>query len=264
MEKNKAAGIFGTVLVHALLLLLLLFMALRTPLPLPGEEGMEVNLGYSDQGMGTEQPLDIPAAQAAATPPPTAANRDELVTSNDEESPAVTEKPKKKPDTKPAENTVAKPVENKPAEPQVNKNALYTGKTKGTQTGGNQGIAGGVGDQGNPNGTPNSTNYSGHGGAGDGVQFQLKGRGKVYLNQPPYESDEQGRVVVEIIVDRDGTVIRATAGKKIPGTNIGTNVSDAKLWNLAKQAALKSKFTPDPKALEEQVGYITYNFIKLN
>ena len=38
MEKNKAAGIFGTVLVHALLLLLLLFMALRTPLPLQAKK----------------------------------------------------------------------------------------------------------------------------------------------------------------------------------------------------------------------------------
>lgn len=264
MEQNKAAGIFGTVLVHALLLLLLFFMALRTPLPLPGEEGMEVNLGYSDQGFGEVQPLNAPTAQANTTPPPAKANQEQLVTSDDEESPAVTEKTKKKPITKPTESSNTKPTETKPAEPQVNKNALYTGKTKGTQAGGNQGIAGGVGDQGNPNGTPNSTNYAGHGGAGDGIQFQLKGRGKVYLNQPPYESDEQGRVVVEIIVDREGTVIRATAGKKIPGTNIGTTVSDSKLWNLAKQAALKSKFTPDPKAVEEQVGYITYNFIKLN
>jgi hypothetical protein len=264
MEKNKAAGILGTVLVHALLLLLLLFVALRTPLPLPGEEGMEVNLGYSDQGFGDVQPLDVAAAQTAAVPPPTNASQEKLVTTDDEESPAVTEKPKKKAEPKSTQPSNAKPTESKPTEPQINKNALYTGKTKGTQAGGNQGIAGGVGDQGNPNGTPNSTNYAGHGGAGDGIQFQLKGRGKIYLNQPPYDSDEQGRVVVEIIVDREGTVIRATAGKKIPGTGVGTNVTDSKLWNLAKQAALKSKFTPDPKALEEQVGYITYNFIKLN
>jgi hypothetical protein len=264
MENNKAAGILGTVIVHALLLLLLFYFGLSTPLPLPGEEGMEVNLGYSEQGYGDVQPKDLPAEQASVQPAPSKPAKEELVTTNDEESPAISKKSKKKQETTESETSKTKPVDEQPVKPKVNQNAMYTGKTNGSNSSGNQGIAGGVGDQGNPNGTPGSSNYSGHGGAGDGIGFQLKGRGKIYLNQPPYDSDEQGRVVVEIIVDREGNVLRATAGKKIPGTSTGTTVSDQKLWNLARQAALKSKFTPDPKAVEEQVGYITYNFIKLN
>lgn len=70
--------------------------------------------------------------------------------------------------------------------------------------------------------------------------------------------------MVEIVVDRDGNVIRAIPGKKIPGMNIGTTTSDQTLWNEARNAALKSKFSPNPKADPEQKGYIVYRFIKMD
>lgn len=50
-KKNKIIAAIGTLLVHALVLLLLFLMAFRTPLPLPGEEGVEVDLGLYNQGM---------------------------------------------------------------------------------------------------------------------------------------------------------------------------------------------------------------------
>jgi len=64
--------------------------------------------------------------------------------------------------------------------------------------------------------------------------------------------------VVTIKVDRQGNVTSAVPGAK------GTNVSDETLWNLAKNAALRSKFIADPNAPEFQVGTITYNFIRQN
>ncbi|MDO9511611.1 MAG: hypothetical protein Q7J34_07625 [Bacteroidales bacterium] len=263
MENNKTYGIIGTLAFHAMLLLLLFYFALRTPLPLPGEEGVEVNLGYSTQGMGDIQPPEIPASQQASIPSSTRVQKEDLVTQDIEDAPAVAEKAKEKPSEKKSTIPVQKPAEVKPQEPKVNTNAMYTGKQQGTQNSGNQGISGGVGDQGKPDGTPGSNNYDGQGGSGNGIAFSLDGRGKVYLNQPPYTSSEQGRVVVEIIVDRLGNVTRATAGKKIPGTTIGTTTTDQVLWNAARQAALRSKFTADPSAAEEQRGYISYNFVKL-
>ena len=78
------------------------------------------------------------------------------------------------------------------------------------------------------------------------------------LHKPSYDSKEQGKVVVTIRVDKQGNVTSAIAGAK------GTNVSDQTLWQLARDAALKSKFLADPKAPDTQVGTITYNFIRQN
>ena len=69
-KNDKALAFLGTVVVHLLVLLVLVLMAFRTPLPLPGEEGVEVDLGLYNQGMGQEQPDKpaIPEQPAPATP----------------------------------------------------------------------------------------------------------------------------------------------------------------------------------------------------
>ncbi|MDD4755277.1 MAG: cell envelope integrity protein TolA [Prolixibacteraceae bacterium] len=54
-EEHKK-GIFGTAVFHICILLMLLFMGFFTPLPLPGEEGILVNFGTSDQGLGDIEP----------------------------------------------------------------------------------------------------------------------------------------------------------------------------------------------------------------
>lgn len=256
---NKKA-LAGTLLFHGGLLIALLYLGFSTPLPLPGEEGVEVNLGYSDQGFGQVQPTDAQASAAAAAS--SKADPGELASSPDPESVALDNKGK---NNKEKNHLEEKPKndETEPSKPVVNTNALYKGKNTGNSAA-SQGIAGGSGDQGKPNGNPNSSNYTGTGQGNSGVSFNLAGRGKVYLNEPPYNSQEQGRVVVEIIVDRQGTVLRAIPGKKVPGSAIGTTTTDQTLWRVAKEAALKSKFTSDPTAVEEQKGYITYNFIRLN
>lgn len=258
---NRGKAIVGTMFLHAAILFLLLTVGFTTPLPLPEEQGVEVNLGFSDQGLGDNMSV-LPAGNPTPTPPPSSSQKSEVVTADDDESVAL---PDKKTNKKNNEEAVVKNTvkQNVPETPKVDPNALYTGKTK--QTGGqNQGVAGGFGNQGKPDGNPASNNYEGGGKGNGGINFSLSGRGKVYLNEPPYDSPEQGRVVVEIIVDRKGNVIRATAGKKIPNTTVGTTTTDSQLWKVAKDAALHSKFTADPNAPEEQKGYITYNFIRVN
>ena len=69
---------------------------------------------------------------------------------------------------------------------------------------------------------------------------------------------EQGKVVVTIWVNKQGKVIRALEGAQ------GTTISDFKLHALARDAALKAVFTPDPNAPETQKGTITYNFVRRN
>ncbi len=54
-NKHKR-GIIGTVIFHAIVLLLLIFLGFFTPLPLPGEEGILVNFGNTDNGLGEREP----------------------------------------------------------------------------------------------------------------------------------------------------------------------------------------------------------------
>jgi hypothetical protein len=254
-RKSRIAAIAGTILFHALMLLSLLLLALRTPLPLPGEEGVEVNLGYSDDGMGNIQP-EVPALAPRATPPPSQIKTDDqVVTSNTEEEPAIDKNKKKADKAKPVIKPT--PVVEKPKEPTVNQKALYPGKSTKTSQGGNQGITGKPGDQGKPNGTPGSPNYDGNGGKGNGISYDLgNGRGARSLAKPTYNSPEQGKIVVSIKVDREGKVTYASAGAK------GTTISEINLRQQAENAARKTIFAPDADAPEEQRGTITYVFVK--
>lgn len=278
-ENNRLKGIVGTIGFHLLALLALLYFALSTPLPLPGEEGVEVNLGSSDFGMGQVQQTSPPPVEQTPPPQPPPQTEPEpeveedIITQDVEEAPAIEEeiveekKEEKKeeeiinPEETKSEEIIEQPEpepEPKPEPPKVNQRALYKGKSTTDGDGSNEGITGQPGDQGNENGTPDATNYTGQGGMGDGVGYDLGGRGAKHLPKPAYDSEEQGKVVVEIRVDRNGKVVSAIAGVK------GTTITDLKLRRLAEEAARRSIFAPDPNAPDRQKGTITYNFIRLN
>lgn len=75
-EKKK--GIIGTVIFHVILLILLLVLGFFTPLPLPGEEGILVNFGNSENGLGNREPS--PARAKKKTPPPPPKREEKKVT----------------------------------------------------------------------------------------------------------------------------------------------------------------------------------------
>ena len=244
-KTDKGIAIVGTIAVHALVLLVLFLMAFRTPLPLPGEEGVEVDLGMMDQGMGNIQP-EKPAIPMAAQPKQEQSQtKEDIVTQNDEEAPAI-EKPK-----------TTKPKQEKPAEepkPQVNSRAIYKGSNN-PQAGGSEGITGQPGDQGKPNGLAGVRKYDGNGGKGNGTGYDLGGRGAKSLHRPNDDFSEEGNVVVDIWVNRAGQVVRAEVAQK------GTTIINSEMRQKAKQAALRSTFQSDPDAPEEQHGTITYTFV---
>ena len=244
-KKDKGIAVAGTIVVHALVVLVLFLMAFRTPLPLPGEEGVEVDLGMMDQGMGNIQP-EKPAIPMASQPEQQQSkSKEDIATSNDEESPAL-EKPKN-----------IKPKQEKPAEepkPKVNDRALFKGNNN-PQAGGSEGITGQPGDQGKPNGLAGIKKYDGQGGQGNGTGYDLGGRGAKSLHRPNDDFSEEGIVVVDIWVNRQGNVTRAEVATK------GTTLINNDMRQKAKQAALRSTFAADPDAPEEQHGTITYTFV---
>lgn len=258
-RNNKTFAILGTALFHALLLLIFLFLALRTPLPLPGEEGVEVNLGYTDAGMGqVQQPVTQPASSPARPSP--AQQREELATQTTEESVALPSsrenrvEPRPQP-VRPEPVTTPQP---EPEPPKVDPRALYRGRPNDAQPGQNEGVTGQPGDQGRPDGSPTGQSYDGSGGAGDGISFSLTGRSATYLPKPDYPSREQGRVVVTIWVDKEGRVVRAQPGAQ------GTTTADPALRKAAEEAALRARFSASPNAPDEQRGTITYVFMRQN
>ena len=266
-KKNRAFGIAGTVIFHGFLLFVFIYFGLSTPLPLPDEEGVEVNLGSYDQGTGVIQqmePAPSSPVQPVPVPEPPAEDQEEMITQDIEEAPVIEEKVReeKKEKEKEPEPVEEKIIEKEPEavkeEPQVDPRALYKGRTTSGTEGSNEGTTGEPGDQGELFGTPDAQNHSGPGGAGDGISYSLGGRGAMHLPKPEYTSKEQGRVVVTIWVDRSGKVVKAVTGAK------GTNIADLQLREMARQAALRSTFAPDPNAQETQMGTITYNFIRLN
>lgn len=242
-KKRNISAITGTLLFHALLILCFVFFGFRTPLPLPAEEGVEVNLGYSDQGTGEIEPLN-PASQQAVMQN-NSGNNDDYSTQNTDESISLNQKNNNKSNN---DNQNETPI---------NQNALYNGKKN--NNGGSQGITGNQGNQGNPNGNPNSNNYNGNSPSGDkGIKYNLGDRKSKSLPKPVYNSKEEGIVVVTIWVDKKGKVTKAVAGAR------GTTTTSQTLWKLAQDAALRSTFSDKSDAPEEQKGTITYNFINLN
>ena len=142
---------------------------------------------------------------------------------------------------------------NKVEEPKVNERALFK-PAKTEEQPSSEGTTETPGDQGNPNGAKDISNYEGLGGAGGGPSYDLGGRNAKSLPRPSSDFNEEGTIVVDIWVDRDGRVQNAQIGK-------GTNISNTRMRETAKQAALQSVFAPDKNAAELQKGTITYKFI---
>ncbi len=123
-------------------------------------------------------------------------------------------------------------------------------KSDGT-TSGSEGDDKKAGDKGQPDGDPYATSPSSGSGTGG---YGLNGRSLVSKGKVKQECNEAGRVVVKIIVDRNGDVVSAIPGVK------GTTNNSACLLDPAKKTALKHKWNLDSNAPSQQVGFVVVNF----
>lgn len=258
---EQGKGIAGTVIIHLALFLLLVFFAFTVPPPPEREEGIMVNFGTDETGLGMVEPSP-PAVQEETTPPPPAAavktNDEALLTQNAEDAPEVKkvdpEAQKKKlekieADKKRREELEAEKIrkaqeeaERKKIEAEQKrqadimnrtKNALANSKNAGTSST-SEGIAGGPGNQGVETGSVDSKVRGPGGGLGDkGISYDLQGRGFQTLPTPKYDYQGEGRVVVEVSVDREGKVVQAVPGIK------GSTTLDDYLLKVAKEAAMQ-------------------------
>ncbi len=258
-ENKNWKGLAGTILFHVLLLgLLFAFRFAPAEYVFPDPEGITINFGNDDSGLGEIEPGPSPSSENTPisepeneTPTEQTNQTEESVLTQDYENTVAINEQKK------AEELKKKQEEKKIAEEQQKKikekNDL-AGKLFGKNDGdGSQGIDGGDGNQGSPDGDVNSKNYKGFG-SGDGINWSLSGRGVLNLVQPNRGIQLEGKVVVEIIVDNNGNVVDARPGVQ------GSTTSEIKLWEAAQKAAFKTKFSIDSKAPPRQRGKITYIF----
>ncbi len=112
-----------------------------------------------------------------------------------------------------------------------------------------------AGDKGDPDGDPYASTYYGSPGSGSGTGgYGLSGRSLASSGKVKQECNEAGRVVVKIVVDRNGKVVQATPGVK------GTNNNNPCLLEPARKTAFLHKWKPDSDAPDQQVGFVVVNF----
>jgi hypothetical protein len=258
----------------------------QIPPPL-ADEGIEVNLGNSETGLGDIAP-QLPGSPSASnetnvTPPPaskTNSQQQNIATDDnntDADAPVINKTVKSAVKNTPvATNTAAnprRPVTTTMANPSPkppSAKAVYKGGTTAGNGGNNadsykgvmnQGIAGGKGDQGNPNGNPNSDSYtgnasSGHGrGSGSGgVSIRSGLGGRRFTHFPSFEDDfnEPAKVAVDITVDQNGTVQEASINPH------GTTTANQNIRAIALRKAKLLKLNAGKENL--QSGTIVFNF----
>lgn len=235
-QRDRRTGMIVSGTLHALILILFLFIGLSQPDPLPEEEGIELAFEEAGGLSGGDPATDPGSPQAPSESDATPASPEDVATEEESEVEAPKPvKPVKKPDPAP-----------KPRKP--NPNTLFN-------------PSGNPNDNSNddPGGNNQNATNPGDGGTGTfrgaGFEGRLAGRGLSRgpsINERP---NEGGKVALDIFVDREGKVTRVAFN-----LDRSTTTSQV-LFNLAKKAAMQCTFTAKPNGPAEQKGEMTFVFI---
>ena len=270
-EKDSAriTALLGVILI------LLIFIVGPKYLDPPIEYGVAVNFGTTDFGSGTIQPKEpiksepidinkqpnIQESQPETTTSQEETSEDVLTQDNAEEI-ALKKKQEAEAKLKAEADAKAKAeaerIEKERAEKEAKKKNIDNliggiGKSDGTASG-SEGDDDKAGDKGQLDGDPYAPSYFGDpGSGGGGVGYGLNGRGRPTRSKVLPDCNEEGRIVVEIHVDRQGNVVTAIPGKK------GTT-GDICLYEAAKKTALSHKWPSDSKAPAKQIGFVKVDF----
>ena len=277
-DEKKSLGL--AILVYGLLLFILFLFRFWPPANMKlmgggGGGGIEMNFGNSDFGMGENYKSEVLNVKDYAKVTPVKTTPDEDVISDDNADNNDVVIPKKE-NVKKTPVDVKKDVKPVAPKPTVSKSANDAlSSILGNKNGDGNDTR--VGNKGNSNGNLNTKGYYGNGsgngngpgtgpgtgpgygpgtggGTGGGTGYLLGNRKALNKPQPDYTCQEQGRVAVQVSVDRNGNTISVTAG--VQGT---TNTAKC-LLDQARIAAMNTKWQADSNAPEKQVGKIIYTF----
>lgn len=267
--RAKIESAVVTAIVMLLIFLLTWYIYIEAPVQ-EEEEGIEVSFGDSDTGGGVQEGLLAASAQPTPTtapPVPSTPSDNDLMTQEDESAAALRleqekkrkekekalqEERRKKKEQEAREKAEREAKEKALAEERAKKQAAVDKANQmGALFGNTDSPEGGNGSDRESASSGTKGNPLGHGSSG-GNSWSLNGRGlKGDLPKPSNQFEQEGTVIVDITVDKDGNVVSARAN--------GGTVSNEKTRQLAVKAALKAKFT-DTDRPDKQMGKITYTF----
>ena len=262
----------GTVVCLLLLLLLLFKLSMTAPV-MEEEEGIVVTFGTAEDGGGMPDATPVDAiTQVEQIPAPAAPEKpsnNDLMVQDDEESLALAKQREEEARRKALEEELIRQRREEEAKAEAERvakeKALAEHRAKEQEAidkanklaalFGNAGTTeGGNGDNASASSSGVKGNPVGKGfGESNGNTWHLAGRDVKSLPKPSDNFNQQGRVIVNIRVDKAGNVVSATVAD-------GTTVSDRPTQQLALSAARQAKFTEGDS---EQIGSIVYNF-KIN
>jgi TonB family protein len=292
LTKEKIHGIAGSILFYIVLLIILYFTFLRTEIKAKEEGVLvnfgSVNLAagtFTPKGEAPE------AAKQEAPPTPPSEEIPKIQQPKPQIRPDIQPKPQAKPQSKPQANPTPPPItqnleqtaaieaaKQKQREKAEAERAAKAEQTRREQAAKaeqarlaeeqrkrdaiNRQVSGAFGaSSSNPNGktdleiqgNPQDVPATAPSGSGYG-EFNLGGRslGAGGLPRPDYSAQEEGFIVVEILVDPHGNVISALAGK-------GTTINSKAMRNSAEEAAKRAKFN-SIAGNNNQQGTITYKY----
>lgn len=243
--RHKLIAASVTLLVYALLVALLLLLSLKRTVQPVREEGLFVNFGTVDVASGLFEPETAPQPEPVTEAPSETAT-EPLITQDMETSIALAEKKEEEEAKRKLEAE-----QQRKAEAIRRQTASVFSRTTGSTE--SQGTAStGTGNQGVVTGTPEASNTVG-GGQGYG-NLSLDGRSiDGALPRPSYTIQEEGVVVVRIVVNPRGSVVSADIQLR------GTTTDSPTLRSAALSAAKQARFN-DITGSHNQSGTITYRF----
>jgi periplasmic protein TonB len=279
-KKSRNIGLIATIGFHgAIVLLFLLLMAWKAPNPPLAEYGVEINLGFQEQGSGEEQIATDPgnegtteesATQPTETQPEEVKEeaieeqaQEKVVT--DETNPVTVKREEKTEDktevkTEPKKEPVKTVTE--PKKQEVKQETVFnpnqtTDKTNSQKTGENKSEGDDknkTGNKGQPDGTldPNAsyTGIKGGGAGGNGTGLDLAGWKWDRRPDPKIPENESGRLVFEIWVDGDGEITKLVLLER------GLSAAAEK---ICRDEVMKLTFTPTGTNVPEiSKGKITF------
>lgn len=250
--QHKKRSFTVTTIVLLVLLILMFYLGLGYVIP-PPETGISVNFGTENTGSGPVQPEEkIKTAPKEEQPQntqteqePSPEKTEEVLAGNEEDVPVIAPKKTKTPPKK--EKTPSKAAKDALSNilngPKADEKSSSTGNDSET------------GNKGQTGGDPYANSYYGSPGTtGTGVSYGLKGRTLLSTGKVQQDCNEEGRVVVRIVVDKKGNVIDALAGVK------GTTNTHPCLLEPAKKTALMYHWKFDSEAPSRQIGFVVINF----
>lgn len=247
MKKSELYASVGTVVVCGIVLAILLLFGFSVSKK-DMDEGLMISFGEEIEGYGASEMVDVPEVVTPSAPLVKTSKDDELMTQEDESVVLAAKEKKKKEEERQRlveeqrrqeQQRIA--AENKRKEDQAKAATSVFNKPSTGGSGNSTGDA----TQGNPAGS----------GSSGGNSWSLSGRSlNGGLPKPAYTGDEEGRIIINIRVDRSGNVTDVS----IEPTK--TNITNKALRDASLEAAKRTKFTAGN---DFAMGTITYQF-KLN